>query len=357
VVTSGTDLDSDGYTAHVLREGASIASLALSINGSVTSPSIGTDTYQLMLETAENCTVASGATRQAVVTDGATNAIAFDVTCTPPGELAFVRNEQIFLARTNGTGLVKLTSTGHNADPAWSPDGTRIAFASDRGGRWDIYVMNPDGSGIVPLTNTGHNVEPSWSPDGQRIAFTTVRSGSADVYTVSVFGDGSSATPLVTHRGYDGEPAWSPGGKIAFVSDWRAYDFLYDVYLVNADGSDITPLLNGPFFWVDTLKFYFQPAWSPDGSRLAVNVCGYAWDNCFPASTVMVANADGSGLTALAAGGGYSNPTWSPDAGTLAFSRSTCRSCATSLNYVRVDGTQEGAILLNGHSPSWRPSP
>jgi Tol biopolymer transport system component len=294
--------------------------------------------------------------------------LAFDVSCGPPGQLAFVRNEQIFLVRTNNTGLLQLTSSGHNKDPAWSPDGTRIAFASDRGGRWDIYVMNADGSNVVALTNTGlndepiwgYNVEPSWSPDGQRIAFKTNRSDSAGVEVVGIYVvslASAIATPLVTGLGNPHQPAWSPGGEIAFVSGSSATDVAFNVFVTHADGSSVRELFVGlaPY----PITAYFQPEWSRDGSRIAVNVCAYdEWQDCvLPVSTVMVANTDGSGLTALAPGGGDSNPTWSPDGRTLAFASTPCYPCATSLHYVRVDGTQEGAILLDGHSPSWRPSP
>ena len=63
-------------------------------------------------------------------------------------ELAFVRDSQIFLVRSDGTGLVQLTSDGLNSEPTWSPDGTRIAFVRRAGGTNQIYVMNADGSNV-----------------------------------------------------------------------------------------------------------------------------------------------------------------------------------------------------------------
>ena len=115
------------------------------------------------------------------------------------------------------------------------------------------------------------------------------------------------------------------GTRIAFTSDYRFFDTLFDLYVANVDGSGVKTLLEGPAFWDDGLTFYFQPAWSPDGGRIAVVVCGWAWDNCYPDSHVAVANADGSGLTTLAPSGGYARPTWSPDGRTIAFSSSSCR--------------------------------
>ena len=74
----------------------------------------------------------------------------------------------------NPGAVVNLTGgTGSSRWPTWSPDGSKIAFASDRSGSWQIYVMNSDGSAVVPITDTdGGNIQPAWSPDGQWIAFT-----------------------------------------------------------------------------------------------------------------------------------------------------------------------------------------
>ncbi len=136
---------------------------------------------------------------------------------------------------------------------------------------------------------------------------------------MSVDGDWANPTRVGYDRGWNAHPAWSPdGGQIAFVSDWRAFDFLFDVYVMNADGSNITTLFAGPFFSRDGQIFYFQPSWSPDGRKIAVVVCGYAWDNCYPSSSIAIANGDG--LTTLVQAGGFARPTWSPDGSTIAFS-------------------------------------
>ena len=72
-----------------------------------------------------------------------------------------------------GAEPIQLThNPGFDIVPCWSPDGSRIAFASDRGGSWDIWCMSADGSNPVQLTNaTEDETTPSWSPDGNRIAF------------------------------------------------------------------------------------------------------------------------------------------------------------------------------------------
>ena len=95
--------------------------------------------------------------------------------------------------------------------PAWSPDGTKIAFVSDRDGDTEIYVMNADGSHPTNLTNTSaEDRTPAWSPDGTKIAFVSSRDGSAGIYVMNA--DGSNPTRLVGNINDDFWPTltWSP---------------------------------------------------------------------------------------------------------------------------------------------------
>ena len=93
--------------------------------------------------------------------------------------------------------------------PAWSPDGSRIAFMSDRDGNFEIYVMNADGSGPTRLTkNPESDAYPVWSADGSRIAFQSERDGNYEVYVMNA--DGSRQTNLTDNPAGDGNPTWSP---------------------------------------------------------------------------------------------------------------------------------------------------
>jgi Tol biopolymer transport system component len=357
VATTGTDLQTGDYRLDI--DGAAGPPMGLNDTVSLADLQEGSHTVGLR-GVAVNCTVAGPNPRTVAVAFGETATVAFDVTCDPVTQLAFVRDGQIYLVTSTGTGLVRLSDGPNDGDPAWSPDGQRIAFTRTHGDTSDIYVMDADGSNVVWRMSAREAEAPSWSPDGLRIAFAALGGsdsllrgwGSSNVYVMSADDDGTGVTAVVDLPGYDTHPAWSPDDKIAFVSDWRAYDFLYDLYVVNADGSGMRALVEGPFFGPTT--YYFQPAWSPDGSRIAIVVCPYASQNCFPTSTVAIVNADGSGLTPLAAAGGYAKPTWSPDGQTIAFASSTCSECTPSIRYVRADGSEQGVIVADGHSPAWR---
>src|SRR5882762_5296778 len=91
--------------------------------------------------------------------------------------------------------------------PVSSP--TQIAFSSNRQDKqYDIYVMNDDGSQVTNLTNhTGQDMKPAWSPDGKKIAFQSNRDGNFEIYVMNA--DGSGQTRLTTNEAADAAPDWS----------------------------------------------------------------------------------------------------------------------------------------------------
>ena len=165
------------------------------------------------------------------------------------------QNSEIYVMGADGNNLQRLTkNVGDDRDPSWSPDGQRIVFSAGRDGHVEnkfgitdeIYVMDADGGNGQRLTdNRNNDWDPVWSPDGQRIAFASDRKGdlvSFDIYVMDA--DGGNQQKLVNNRGWDSSPSWSPDSqRIAFSSE-RAGN--YEIYVMNADGGNQQNLTNNP---------------------------------------------------------------------------------------------------------------
>jgi Tol biopolymer transport system component len=203
-----------------------------------------------------------------------------DPAWSPDGtKLAFVSNRdggnvEIYRMNADGSGQTRLTtSPAYDADPAWSPDGNQIVFASDRDGDFELFKMNADGTGQTQLTfNSVHDGFPAWSPDGQKIAYQTVAPILHDyeIYTINT--DGTGLTNLTQSSGDDTAPNWSPTGSwVDFMSDRNNAGTVY-LWQMNRDGSSQTR--------VDDHADVQFPAWSPDGNKLAA-----AYPPLFPPSS------------------------------------------------------------------------
>jgi Tol biopolymer transport system component len=263
------------------------------------------------------------------IVPGANGKIVFtsDRTGTNPGrgDVDDYQGFEIWSMNADGSGLTRLTDRpGEDREPVWSPDGTKIAFVSfcrDAikcsgsagvvGSSSDIFVMNADGTGITNLTRAGgFDDEPAWSPDGTKIAWRSNRTSNKDAEVFVMNADGTNQVQLTDRAGVDDEPAWSPDGtKLAI----RVCQPSCSVFVMNADGSGARELPES----------FDDPAWTPDGSRIAFRASGVGPPGGQKPPDIHVVNAaDGTGKTDLTNDTDSNvDPAFSPDGTKLAYVR------------------------------------
>ena len=258
------------------------------------------------------------------------------------GRIAFGSREGIFVVGSDGNGLRRLTSSWDD-DPAWSPDGTKIAFTRVRNALGQIYVMKADGSDVEQLTSGPFtNNHPSWSPNGTRIAFerdTSRRDGTVGIYVMDA--DGSRMRRLVSSRKFDFFPDWSPDGtRIAFQRG------LAEIFVVNADGSGLRRVASAEAY---------RPVWSPDGTKLLFD--GFRVFRGEPRTGIYAVNADGGSRRLLREG--FAQAAWSPDGTRLAVFTVVAPDRG-AIFVMDATGRGPAQLIADGsfaENPDWEPSP
>ena len=295
-------------------------------------------------------------------------------------------NWEVYVSGADGRNQTRLTTrNGHTRFPLWSPDRSRIAFATqvtDAAGGWDFWIMNANGTGARRLcsdlvgksgrqwspdgqriaitrkmgenmdvyvveaatgrltrltTTTGDDRDPDWSPDGTRIVFTSERDGNREVYVAPA--DGSNARRLTNDPAKDSSPAWSPdGSRLLFVS---ARTGTPELFLMKPDGSEVEKLTNGAYSSSDV------PRWSPDGSHIAFQI---ADGSRYDVGLLRLRDRQHKVLVGTPHNdGSYS---WSPDGKRLAYMSGPAG--AENLHVVDVDTSQSTRITTTWSlTPSW----
>jgi Tol biopolymer transport system component len=272
-------------------------------------------------------------------------------------DLAFVSTRDgdyaVFEMNADGKGQNRLTeaetadaapseSVFFQVEPDWSPDGTRIAFASQRRGSFDLYVMAADGTGTKRLTSTGDEDEssPTWSPEGDRIAF--ARAG--DIYVMNA--DGSGARRISDVTAEETEPAWSPDGRfIAYVRREPGTP-IREIWIMRPDGTGRRQL-------TELQSASYSPAWSPDNTKIAfatnnrISQYDIYWVTVGTGRTTRVTVSEEDSF----------EPAWSTDGNSIAFSENG----AIHLASVVAEGASQVEEITdpadNDSSPAWNPTP
>ena len=259
--------------------------------------------------------------------------------------IAFVsqigKGKEIFVMDYDGARPKRITANGSiNRAPAWSPDGSLIAFVTLKSGQPQLMILNAAGDApAAAFPQKGElNSAPAWSPDGKLLAFSSGRDGNAEIYTLRIAD--RLLTRLTRHDAIDTSPTWAPDGRsIAFTSDRGGSP---QIYIMDAGGGSVRRLTS-------ELSYCDSPSWSPGPAETI------AFTARVPGGfDIFVHDIKTGALIRLTDGGGINeSPRWSPDGRHLAFASN--RSGGFDIYTMDANGDHVRRLTRGGsnESPSW----
>lgn len=251
-------------------------------------------------------------------------------------------NWEIWLMDWDGANQRKITSHGAlSILPSWSPDNERMVYTSFARGTSDMYIISRRG-GDRKRINSGLalNTSATFSPVGNDIAFVGSVSGNPDIYLIK--DDGSNVRRLTSSSSIESTPEWSPNGRqISFTSGRSGSP---QIYLMDVEGTNVRRIsFDGN--WND------DATWSPDGEKLAYT------SRVNGRFQIRIANLINGESRIVAGEGSNEQPTWSPDGQWIAFQSN--RGGTWQVYRMRVDGTDLLQLTFTGENkePDWSKKP
>jgi len=230
--------------------------------------------------------------------------------------------------------------------PRISPDNTRLAFASLGREGWDIRMYSLELNRMVAFpagTAGGSNLSPAWSADGSKIAFSSARTGDPEIWVAD--GSGGNLRRLTNFRGPDVAPTWNPrtNAQLAWVSGRTG---LPQIYTMDMDGGNIQRITDG--------GYAVSPSWSPNGQLLA-----FSWNRKYGPGdpggvdihVIDIASKKYLQLTHESGSNDY--PFWAPDGRHIVFERAI--GGKTQIWSMLADGTEQHQLTNSGNNfmPNW----